>query len=140
MPQTPIDALVEHAVKAITQLELDASRLASGRDTTDSLEARNHANRLHAALHEALPEITALRRTAEELPGLAARIEALEQARSYTQPSIDGSDIDAFALHAALKEVREWISNWNPNFEQDDEWPATREKMEAALKGAPRPA
>lgn len=28
-------------------------------------------------------------------------------------------------LLEALEEVRDWISNWFPNFVEDDEWPAT---------------
>ena len=28
-------------------------------------------------------------------------------------------------LHDALSEVMDWIENWNPDFIQDDEWPAT---------------
>jgi len=39
-------------------------------------------------------------------------------------------------LLAALREVREWIRNWDPNFTQDEEWPATRAKMDAAIAAA----
>ena len=37
-------------------------------------------------------------------------------------------------LRAILAEVWEWISNWNPNFTYDDEWPATADKVRAVLK------
>jgi len=37
---------------------------------------------------------------------------------------------------AALREVREWIRNWDPDFTQDEEWRATRAKMDAALAAA----
>lgn len=36
-------------------------------------------------------------------------------------------------LDAALREVMEWISGWNPNFEEDPEWPATKKKVKEAL-------
>ncbi|WP_091891114.1 hypothetical protein [Methylobacterium sp. yr596] len=36
-------------------------------------------------------------------------------------------------LRASLTEVREWISNWSPNFTQDEEWPETKARMDAAL-------
>ena len=39
-------------------------------------------------------------------------------------------------LLAALREVREWIRNWDPDFTQDEEWRATRAKMDAALAAA----
>ena len=38
-------------------------------------------------------------------------------------------------LHDALSEVMEWIDNWNPNFIQDDEWPAMEQKVTDALIG-----
>ena len=37
---------------------------------------------------------------------------------------------------AALREVREWIRNWDPDFTQDKEWKATRAKMDAAIAAA----
>ena len=39
-------------------------------------------------------------------------------------------------LYEALKDVMGWITAWNPNFEHDDEWPATRDKANAALASA----
>lgn len=39
-------------------------------------------------------------------------------------------------MTASLREVREWISNWSPNFEQDEEWPAVRRRMDAAIAKA----
>jgi hypothetical protein len=39
-------------------------------------------------------------------------------------------------MGASLREVREWISNWSPNFEQDEEWPAVRRRMDAAIAKA----
>lgn len=36
-------------------------------------------------------------------------------------------------LLAALEEVTEWISNWSPNFTEDDEWQETADKIDAAL-------
>lgn len=38
-------------------------------------------------------------------------------------------------LDVALTEVMGWISGWSPNFEEDEEWPATKEKAEKALEG-----
>lgn len=39
-------------------------------------------------------------------------------------------------LLEALQEVMGWISNWNPNFEHDDEWPETRARVGAAIAKA----
>lgn len=39
-------------------------------------------------------------------------------------------------LLEALREVSEWIGNWDPNFTQDDEWPATAKKMADVLAKA----
>lgn len=39
-------------------------------------------------------------------------------------------------MSASLREVRDWISNWSPNFEQDGEWPAVRDRMEMAIAKA----
>ena len=39
-------------------------------------------------------------------------------------------------LYEALDEVREWISNWSPNFEYDDDWPDSHKKMMGALAKA----
>jgi DNA-binding phage protein len=36
-------------------------------------------------------------------------------------------------MQEALSEVREWIKEWDPNFTYDEEWPATRAKIDAAL-------
>lgn len=36
-------------------------------------------------------------------------------------------------LRDALIEVLVWIDNWDPNFIYDDEWPATRERVQKAL-------
>ena len=40
-------------------------------------------------------------------------------------------------LETALREVREWIDNWSPSFVEDDEWPATADRMNAALSPTP---
>ena len=39
-------------------------------------------------------------------------------------------------LLAALKKVMEWIKNWDPNFAEDDEWPADRDAAKAAIAKA----
>lgn len=36
-------------------------------------------------------------------------------------------------LREALSETLEWIKLWEPNFIYDDEWQATRDKIDAAL-------
>lgn len=38
------------------------------------------------------------------------------------------------ALVAALKEVMEWVSNWDPNFADDPEWDETANRVFCALK------
>lgn len=43
-------------------------------------------------------------------------------------------------LHDALGEVMDWISNWDPPFVQDDEWPDTERKATNALIGFTAPA
>lgn len=43
-------------------------------------------------------------------------------------------------LVEALTEVMSWIRNWDPNFSEDDEWPATKAKVRAALEKAGRPS
>ena len=42
-------------------------------------------------------------------------------------------------LLEVLKEVRVWIKNWSPSFVQDDEWPVTQSKMNAAIAKADQP-
>ena len=32
-----------------------------------------------------------------------------------------------------LRELYSWVQNWDPNFTDDEEWPDTRKKVEAAL-------
>lgn len=39
-------------------------------------------------------------------------------------------------LLAALKEVMGWINNWEPEFLQDDDWPAAAERARAAIAKA----
>lgn len=36
-------------------------------------------------------------------------------------------------MREALKEVMEWIDNWSPSFVYDDEWRATKARVDAAL-------
>tara|TARA_R110000868_G_C10969754_1_gene769596 strand:+ start:3959 stop:4243 length:285 start_codon:yes stop_codon:yes gene_type:complete len=36
-------------------------------------------------------------------------------------------------LRNCLKDVLGWIHNWGANFEQDDEWPETKNKCRAVL-------
>jgi hypothetical protein len=36
-------------------------------------------------------------------------------------------------LRAALEELWTWVDNWSPPFVEDAEWPATREKVRAAI-------
>lgn len=40
------------------------------------------------------------------------------------------------ALVEALKEVMGWIDNWYPPFVEDDEWPGTKARINAALSQA----
>ena len=37
-------------------------------------------------------------------------------------------------MREALIEVMIWIKNWDPNFVEDDEWPDTEAKIDAALE------
>jgi hypothetical protein len=46
---------------------------------------------------------------------------------NWTPPSQEA------ALREVLKEVMDWIDNWDPNFLDDEEWSATREKVDALL-------
>lgn len=39
-------------------------------------------------------------------------------------------------LLEALKQVMGWISSWDPNFTQDDDWPETEHHVRAALAKA----
>lgn len=39
-------------------------------------------------------------------------------------------------MYEALKEVMEWIANWDPNFTRDCEWLETETKARAALAKA----
>lgn len=39
-------------------------------------------------------------------------------------------------LVEALEEMKQWISGWDPNFIQDDEWPEFEDRMDAALAKA----
>jgi hypothetical protein len=36
----------------------------------------------------------------------------------------------------ALTALMQWVENWEPNFTQDDEWPADRERFRAAIAKA----
>ena len=37
-------------------------------------------------------------------------------------------------VRAALKELFGWVQNWDVAFLEDDEWPATRARIETALE------
>lgn len=39
-------------------------------------------------------------------------------------------------LLEALDELYQWVRNWSPDFTYDDEWPATRDKVAAAIAKA----
>ncbi len=39
-------------------------------------------------------------------------------------------------LQIALKSVMNWVSNWDPNFSYDPEWPETKDQASAALEEA----
>lgn len=41
-------------------------------------------------------------------------------------------------LYKALEDVMDWITNWSPPFTDDDEWPATKARADAALAEARR--
>lgn len=49
-------------------------------------------------------------------------------------PAASTEALTEAAAVAALKEVMEWISNWAPSFIFDDEWPATKAKVDAAIR------
>ena len=57
---------------------------------------------------------------------------------------MNGPDVDYKAALAdsapdlliALEEVMEWIDNWEPSFIDDDEWDATKTKVDAAIAKA----
>ena len=36
-------------------------------------------------------------------------------------------------LEEALRDLWSWVTNWSPNFVDDDEFPDTRERVEDAL-------
>ena len=54
----------------------------------------------------------------------------------YAPERIARLTVAAPALLDALIEVMEWIGAWNPNFDHDDEWPASRDKARAAIAAA----
>lgn len=64
-----------------------------------------------------------------------AMIDAAPPAPSAS-PAASTEALTEAAAVAALKEVMEWISNWAPSFIFDDEWPATKAKVEEALAAA----
>lgn len=39
-------------------------------------------------------------------------------------------------LYKALEDVMDWITNWSPPFTDDDEWPDTKARVDAALAKA----
>jgi Xaa-Pro aminopeptidase len=81
-----------------------------------------------AALKEAAEKAT---QDAEDVvDALRAGLDFRAQANPYTILSLIER---AEQLEAALREVMEWVRNWSPNFTDDDEWPETKAKVEAAL-------
>ena len=87
----------------------------------------------------------------DALASLSARIAEAERERDEANARAEGqwagwikADVALRAataraerLEAALREVREWIDNWSPSFVEDDEWPATADRMNAALSPTP---
>jgi hypothetical protein len=91
-----------------------------------------------------------LDRARSKFSSFAARIEQDGMQRNPSGPieilRIQFEAVDEIAaalgvpeLIAALTEVSLWISNWSPNFEQDDEWPETAARMKAAIAKATSP-
>jgi len=52
----------------------------------------------------------------------------------------DRANAENERLREALTSVMTWIDNWDPNFSQDDDWPADRDRARAALSGDIRAA
>ena len=65
-------------------------------------------------------------------------LEVITQAGQPAEPTpmeqIAAQQSEIAKLREALTEVKQWISNWDPAFIYDDEWPATAQKIEEALK------
>lgn len=55
------------------------------------------------------------------------------------QSALAQSALERAGLVEALNEVMEWISGWSPNFEADDEWPATKARVDKALSALSSP-
>ena len=54
----------------------------------------------------------------------------LDSAEAILRPRAASHETE---LVAVLREVMGWISNWSPNFEQDQDWPETRDRVDAAI-------
>lgn len=51
----------------------------------------------------------------------------------FETPELRAASDERHRLRVSLAEVRGWIDNWSPNFTQDEEWPETKARMDAAL-------
>lgn len=47
----------------------------------------------------------------------------------------DVIECPACKAEEVLREVNEWIDNWEPDFTDDEEWEATQAKIDDILKG-----
>jgi hypothetical protein len=50
-----------------------------------------------------------------------------------TEEELDWLCAEIERLQVTLKEVMEWIDNWNPSFCEDEEWPETEQKVISVL-------
>jgi hypothetical protein len=66
--------------------------------------------------------------------------EIIWQDGNYDTPTISLEDACLIAaapdLLMALNQVMSWIDNWSPEFVYDEEWPADRDKVRAAIAKA----
>jgi len=71
-------------------------------------------------------------------PGHGIIADCSPDGQATSEQSIANAHLIAAApeLYEALSAVMGWISNWDPNFSQDDEWPDDASKAMAALAKA----
>ena len=64
-----------------------------------------------------------------------ALVDDLENQIAEGLAGMDQAEARVAEMEGALREVMDWINNWDPRFADDDEWPDTNSRVLLALSG-----